>query len=62
MQPYSLMQLCVAFTAVSDSLVLYLPRTADLRQIKRLVPAGHCVRAVHYCVRRASKVRRWPRL
>ncbi len=57
MEPYSVQHICAAFLKVSESLVLYLPRTSDLRQVAALVPDSQRINAVHYCIRKASKVR-----
>lgn len=36
-------------------MVLYLPRTSDLRQLARLVEKGNQVIVEHYCMEAASK-------
>ena len=56
MQPYSLQQVHNLVKKVSDLVVLYLPRTSDLRQLAALVPEGQKARATHYCMRGAGKV------
>lgn len=55
MQPYSLQQVHSLLKKVSDLMVLYLPRTSDLRQLAALVPEGQKARATHYCMRGAGK-------
>ncbi|KAI9850330.1 MAG: hypothetical protein M1838_005835 [Thelocarpon superellum] len=55
MQPYSLQYLYQSLVAISPELVLYLPRSSDLRQIADLVPPHQQAQAVHYCIRSASK-------
>ncbi|KAI9792738.1 MAG: hypothetical protein M1833_001019 [Piccolia ochrophora] len=55
MEPYPLNMLHESFFHVSNELVLYLPRTSDLRQLAALAPADSRIRVVHYCMWRASK-------
>lgn len=54
MQPYSLSALCTAFGKYTKNVVLYLPRTSDLRQLAEV--AEERVRVIHYCMEGASKV------
>lgn len=56
MEPYNLTTLYTHFSAVTDNFVLYLPRTSDLEQIAKFVPAEKKTRVIHYCIRGASKV------
>lgn len=51
MQPYSLRDLYVPFTKATEHVVLYLPRTSDLRQIAQLAKKDKKLDAVHYCMR-----------
>lgn len=53
MEPYNLDKLHGAYRAMDHA--LYLPRTSDLRQIAKLVPDGHKIEVVQYCVEGASK-------
>jgi trimethylguanosine synthase len=55
MGPYSLSALYKPFSAVCNDVVLYLPRTSDLRQVARLAKKDEKVRVVHYCMHGASK-------
>ncbi|KAF2859546.1 trimethylguanosine synthase [Piedraia hortae CBS 480.64] len=53
MEPYSLRELVEGLGG--GDLVLYLPRTTDLRQIAELVPKEKKVKVVHYCMSGRSK-------
>ena len=55
MVPYSLHKLYSEFSAFSEHMVLYLPRTSDLRQLAKGVKDGHRALAMHYCMEGASK-------
>jgi len=55
MEPYSLTQLHTAFTNLSSHVVLFLPRSSDLRQIAKSAPDGTKLQVVHYCMYGASK-------
>lgn len=56
MQPYSLSHLYSSFSYFTSDVVLYLPRTADLRQIAKYAdPDGEKLKVVHYCMHGASK-------
>ena len=55
MQPYSVKDLYAAFKKYTDYVVLYLPRTSDLRQIAELVAEGEKAQIVHYCADGRSK-------
>lgn len=56
MQPYSIKQIYESLSKVADHMVLYLPRTSDLRQLAALVGDGQKIRVTHYCMYGASKV------
>lgn len=59
MQPYSLNDLLNLFLSLTDDVILYLPRTSDLRQLAAWVQAGKDEKAItvmHYCMDGASKV------
>lgn len=53
MEPYNLAQLHGACADMDHA--LYLPRSSDLRQIAKLMPAGRKADVVQYCVEGASK-------
>ena len=55
MQPYSLAHLQKSFSAMTKDVVLYLPRTSDLRQLAKYTEADEKLRVVHYCMHGASK-------
>lgn len=55
MQPYPLEKLFSSFTALTNELVLYLPRTSDLRQLARHVKEAQQIEVTHYCMHGASK-------
>ncbi|KAI9834938.1 MAG: hypothetical protein M1819_002661 [Sarea resinae] len=55
MQPYSLQHIHGSLSKISKDLVLYLPRTSDLRQLAMMVPDGKTAPVVHYCMDGASK-------
>lgn len=55
MQPYSLKHLYTELKRFSEYVVLYLPRTSDLRQISELVEEGQKAQVVHYCTQGASR-------
>ncbi len=56
MQPYSLLDLLGLLRGLTEDIVLYLPRTSDLRQLGNAAVGEKQVRAVHYCMEGASKV------
>jgi len=56
MKPYSLGKIYEAFSKITNTMVLYLPRNSDLNQIARLVPEGKKIEVSHYCIVGASKV------
>ncbi|KAF2399891.1 S-adenosyl-L-methionine-dependent methyltransferase [Trichodelitschia bisporula] len=55
MQPYGLPDLYDAFVKPAKDVVLYLPRTSDLRQLAKYVPDGKTLQIMHYCMKGASK-------
>jgi len=56
MQPYSLSDLYSLFSYFTNDIVLYLPRTADLRQIAQYAnQADEKLKVTHYCMHGASK-------
>lgn len=55
MQPYSLSYMFESFTKASKTMVLYLPRTSDLRQIAKCVDEDKKAQVVHYCTTGASR-------
>jgi trimethylguanosine synthase len=55
MQPYSFDALHEAFSKFASHMVLYLPRTSDLRQIAGIVKDQEEAVVVHYCMEGASK-------
>ncbi|KAI9786795.1 MAG: hypothetical protein M1816_007803 [Peltula sp. TS41687] len=55
MHPYPIKQLYETLRKVADHIVLYLPRTSDLRQLAALVGEGQKIRVTHYCMWGASK-------
>ncbi|ODM17401.1 hypothetical protein SI65_07076 [Aspergillus cristatus] len=55
MEPYSLATLYKEYSAFSEHMVLYLPRTSDLRQLAKVVEDGQKVTVMHYCMEGASK-------
>ena len=57
MQPYSIETLYEAFSAFSPDLVLFLPRSSDLRQLAAISKRedGRKSLVMHYCMEGASK-------
>lgn len=55
MQPYSLRHIFSEFSTINQYLVLYLPRTSDLRQISDCVEKGKKGQVVHYCTKANSR-------
>lgn len=55
MQPYTLQYIFNEFSSVTKFIVLYLPRTSDLRQIAECVEEGKKGQVVHYCARASSR-------
>ena len=56
MQPLSLLGLLDPLRGLTDSFVLYLPRTSDLRQLAEQSVQGSKTTVIHYCMDGASKV------
>lgn len=56
MQPYTLFDLLVPLQTYTKDIVLYLPRTSDLRQLAVTTQKGIKLTVVHYCMEGASKV------
>ncbi|KAF2481857.1 RNA cap guanine-N2 methyltransferase-domain-containing protein [Neohortaea acidophila] len=55
MQPYSLDKLYTSFSGPASHVVLYLPRTSDLRQLVKLAEDDDKLKVTHYCMHGASK-------
>lgn len=55
MTPYSLDKLYSEFCTFSEHMVLYLPRTSDVRQLAMVVKDDHRALVMHYCMEGASK-------
>lgn len=55
MEPYSLNDLHREFSLFTRDIVLYLPRTSDLRQLATIVQDGKQAVVRHYCMEGASK-------
>lgn len=55
MEPYTVKRLYTELRKFSEYIVLYLPRSSDLRQIADLVDDGQKAQVIHYCARGASK-------
>ncbi|KAL1998594.1 hypothetical protein VTN02DRAFT_5923 [Thermoascus thermophilus] len=55
MEPYPLRKLYAEFSAFTEHMVLYLPRTSDVRQLAKLVKEGRKATVMHYCMEGASK-------
>lgn len=58
MQPYTLTDLLHPFQKLTEDVVLYLPRTSDIRQLAHISREGSKMTVMHYCVEGASKVGR----
>lgn len=58
MQPYKLKDLLCSFENLTKDVVLYLPRTSDIRQLAETTGEGRKTTVVHYCMEGASKVGR----
>lgn len=58
MQPYNLNDLLDLFLSLTDDVILYLPRTSDLRQLAARAQGGEDEKmtVMHYCMDGASKV------
>lgn len=55
MEPYSVNHLYREYSLFSRHIILYLPRTSDLRQLAHLVEDGKKINVKHYCIEGASK-------
>lgn len=55
MQPYSMKALYEPFSATATHVVLFLPRTSDLKQIAKYAGKDDKLRITHYCMYGASK-------
>ncbi|KAJ5105362.1 RNA cap guanine-N2 methyltransferase [Penicillium alfredii] len=55
MEPYSLATLYREYSAFSKHMVLYLPRTSNVKQLAKLVPDEQPATVMHYCMEGASK-------
>lgn len=55
MQPYSLGTLYSEFSAFTEHMVLFLPRTSDLKQLATIVHNRKKALVMHYCMDGASK-------
>lgn len=55
MEPYPLEKLYSAFASKCKDVVLYLPRTSDLRQIAAHATDDEKLEVTHYCMHGASK-------
>jgi trimethylguanosine synthase len=55
MQPYTFSRLYDSFRKITPNMVLYLPRTSDLRQIARRVEGSQQTQIVHYCTAGTSR-------
>jgi trimethylguanosine synthase len=55
MQPYSFTRIVRDFRQITDNIVLYLPRTSDLRQIGDCMEDGKKCQVIHYCTKENSR-------
>ena len=55
MEPYSMRYIFDQFKKIAKNMVLYLPRTSDLRQIALCVERDGKAQVVHYCTSGASR-------
>ncbi|KAH8427849.1 RNA methyltransferase [Aspergillus melleus] len=55
MEPYSLSKLYREFALFSEHMVLFLPRTSDVKQLAKVVKDGQQSTVMHYCMEGASK-------
>lgn len=55
MEPYPLGKLYTAFSRHCEEIVLYLPRTSDLRQLAEHAGQDEKLEVTHYCMNGASK-------
>ena len=56
MQPYNLTDLLYPFQQLTEDVVIYLPRTSDVRQLANKCSEGSKTTVMHYCMEGASKV------
>lgn len=56
MRPYSINDLLNLFLDLTSDVVLYLPRTSNLRQLAARVQEDEKLTVIHYCMEGASKV------
>ena len=56
MQPYTLLDLVKPFQDLANDVVLYLPRTSDMRQLAAQPSGSSKMVVMHYCMEGASKV------
>lgn len=55
MEPYPLEKLYTSFSKLTNEVVLYLPRTSDLRQLAKRAKQDEKLKVTHYCMHGASK-------
>ncbi|KAB8267053.1 RNA cap guanine-N2 methyltransferase-domain-containing protein [Aspergillus minisclerotigenes] len=55
MEPYSLATLYGEYALFTEHMVLYLPRTSNVKQLAKLVKDGEKATVMHYCMEGASK-------
>ena len=55
MKPYPIQELYAPFSACANEVVLYLPRTSDLRQLAKYAKKDEKLKVTHYCMHGASK-------
>lgn len=59
MEPYSFRYLYESFKKVTSDMILYLPRTSDLRQIAQTIDCSKNINSktevVHYCTNGSSR-------
>ena len=58
MQPYSISDLLAIFRPWTEEIVLYLPRTSNMRQLAASGKDLNSMTVMHYCMEGASKVRK----
>lgn len=56
MQPYNLTEILDSFRKLTRDVVIYLPRTSDLRQLASQRASDRKTTVIHYCMEGASKV------
>lgn len=59
MQPYNLFHLLSTLRTCTLRIVLYLPRTSDIRQLAHCADTSERIPIIHYCMEGASKVSRY---